>query len=86
MDSNWGRGPTVVLCIDGLEHGALDLEGGDVVPLTVEDLQAWEEGSIQLLQPVVTHIQLGHVSQQVWLVWNHHPDLIQPDGREVSHN
>lgn len=81
MDSNWGL--TVVLCVDSLEHRALGLEGDNVIPLTVEDLQVGKQGGIQLLQPVVTHIQLGHVSQQVWLVWNHHPDLIQPDGTEV---
>lgn len=71
--------PTVVGGIDAFEQAALGLEAGDVVSFTVQHLQPREYRGVQLRQPVIPHIQLGHVPQQVRLIWHHAGDLIQPD-------
>ena len=78
--------PTVVGGVDAFEQGALGFEAGDAVPLAVKHLQPGEDRGVQVRQPVIPHIQLGHVPQQVRLIWHHAGDLIQPDreGREEA--
>lgn len=46
----------------------------------MEHLQLGEDAGVELRQPVIPHVQLGHVSEQVGLIWDHIGDLIQPDG------
>jgi len=72
--------PTVVGGVDAFEQAALGLEGNDAVPLAVEHLQSGEDGGVQLRQPVVPDVQLGHVAQQVGLIRHHAGDPVQPDG------
>lgn len=48
----------------------------------MEHLQLGEDAGVELRQPVVPYVQLGHVSEQVGLIWDHAGDLIQPDGGE----
>lgn len=78
--------PTVVGGVDAFEQATLGLEAADAVPLAVKHLQPGQHGGIQVRQPVVPHVQLGYVPQQVGLVWDHAGDLIQPDrrGREET--
>lgn len=71
--------PTVVGGVDAFEQAALGPEAGDAVPLAVEHLQPGEDRGVQVRQPVVPHVQLGHVPQQVRLIRHHAGDLIQPD-------
>lgn len=71
--------PTIVGGVDAFEQAALGLEAGDAVPLAVKHLQSGEDWGIQVRQPVVPNIQLGHVPQQVRLIWHHAGDFIQPD-------
>lgn len=71
--------PTVVGGVDAFEQATLGLEAGDAVPLAVKHLQPGEDRRVQVRQPVVPHVQLGHVPQQVRLIWHHAGDLIQPD-------
>lgn len=71
--------PTVAAGVDAFEQAALGLEADDAVPLAVQHLQPGENRGIQVHQPVVPHIQLGHVPQEVRLIWHHAGDLIQPD-------
>lgn len=74
-----GKEPTVVRGVDAFEQAAFGLEGADAVPLAVEHLQPGEDRDVELRQPVVPHVQLGHVSQQVRFIRDHPGDLIQPD-------
>lgn len=71
--------PTVVGGVDAFEQAPLGPEGGDAVPLAVKHLQSGEDGGVQVRQPVVPHVQLRYVPQQVRLVRHHAGDLIQPD-------
>ena len=71
--------PTVVGRVDAFEQAALGLEAGDAVPLAVQHLQPGEDRGVQVRQPVIPHVQLRHVPQQVRLIWHHAGDLIQPD-------
>lgn len=79
MPPKKGEQPTVVGGVDAFEQAALGLEAGDAVPLAVENLQPGEDRGVELRQPVVPHVQLGHVSQQVRFIRDHPGDLIQPD-------
>lgn len=45
----------------------------------MENLQLGEDAGVELAEPVVPQVQLGHVSEQVRLIWDHAGDLIQPD-------
>lgn len=74
-----GEKPTVAGGVDAFQKGTFGLEAGDAVPLAVERLQLGEDAGVELRQPVVPYVQLGHVSQQVGLIWDHTGDLIQPD-------
>lgn len=78
--------PTIVGGVDAFEQATLGLEAADAVPLAVKHLQPGEDGGIQVRQPIIPHVQLGHVPQQVRLIWDHAGDLIQPDrgGREEA--
>lgn len=71
--------PTVAGGVDAFEEGTLGLEADDAVPLAVEHLQLGEDAGIELCKPVIPNVQLGHVSEQVRLIWDHNGDLIQPD-------
>ena len=71
--------PTVVGGVDAFEQATLGLEAADAIPLAVKHLQPGEDRGVQLRQPVVPHVQLSHVSQQVRLIRHHAGDLIQPD-------
>lgn len=62
----WGHSKaklTIVGGVDAFEQAALSLQAGDVVPLAVKHLQPGEDRGIQLRQPVIPHVQLGHVPQ-----------------------
>lgn len=74
-----GRKPTVAGGVDAFEQAAFGLEAADAVPLAVEHLQPGEDRGVELRQPVVPHVQLGHVSQQVRFIGDHPGDLIEPD-------
>lgn len=74
-----GEKPTVAGGVDAFQKGTLGLEADDAVPLAVERLQPGEDAGIQLCKPVIPHVQLGHVPEQVRLIWDHAGDLIQPD-------
>lgn len=75
-----GRKPTVAGGVDAFQKGTFGLEAGDAVSLTVEHLQLGEDAGVQLRQPVIPYVQLGHMSEQVGLIGDHTGDLIQPDG------
>lgn len=45
----------------------------------MEDLQFGEDAGVELCKSVIPYVQLGHVSEQVRLIWDHTGDLIQPD-------
>lgn len=70
--------PTVVGGVDAFEQATLDFETGDAVPLAVKNLQPGKDRGVQLHQPVIPHVQLGDMPQQLRLVWHHDGDLIQP--------
>lgn len=74
----WGEKPTVAGGVDAFQKGTLGLETGDAVPLTVEHLQLGEDAGVELCQTVVPYVQLGHMSEQVRLIWDHTGDLVQP--------
>lgn len=74
-----GKKPTVAGGVDAFQKGTFGLEAGDAVPLAVEHLQLGEDAGVELRQPVISHVQLGHMSEQVGLIWDHTGDLIQPD-------
>lgn len=74
-----GEKPTVAGGVDAFQKGTLGLEADDAVPLTVEHLELGEDAGIELCKPVIPYVQLGHVPEQVRLIWDHTGDLIQPD-------
>lgn len=74
-----GEKPTVAGGVDAFQKGTLGLEADNAVSLAVEHLQLGEDAGIQLCKPVIPHVQLGHVPEQVGLIWDHAGDLIQPD-------
>lgn len=67
---------TVAGGVDAFQKGTLGLEADDAVPLAVENLQLGEDAGVQLCKPVIPHVQLGHVPEQVRLIWEHTGDLI----------
>lgn len=73
--------PTIVGGIDAFQQVTLGPEAGDAIPLAVKHLQPGEDGGIQVRQPIIPYVQLGHVPQQIRLIGYHAGDLIQPDRR-----
>src|SRR4029434_7838717 len=71
----WGL--TVMGCIEALELDAFDAQAAEAVPLAVQHLQPWEQGGVQLRQPVVPQVQLDHVPQEAWLVRKQPGELCQ---------
>lgn len=74
-----GEKPTVAGGVDAFQKGTLGLEADDAVPLAVEHFQLGEDTGIELCKPVIPYVQLGHMPEQVRLIWDHTGDLIQPD-------
>lgn len=75
---------TVVGGVESLERTAAQTQACEAVPLTVQNLQPWEDGHVQLSQTVITYVQLRHVTQKLRLVRYHTGDLVQTDEMENS--
>lgn len=78
---------TVVGGVQGLERAAPEPQPCNAVSLAVQHLQTRKQRGVKLAQTIVPYVQLGHVTQEVRLVWHHAGDPVQSKGnKEMCYN